>query len=321
MDQADHGRDRLRELLDAVLDDAARDLTSMAAEAYSSPFHLSRRVQGATGEPPVSLRRRVLLERAAWQLQRGASVTDAAFGAGFESVEGFGRAFARAYGHPPSAMPDAGSRGHWLPSPNGVHFHGPTVLYIEDDADGERPAGDVLSMLVRHDVADVRALLAAAASVPAEVLDARRLPGHVALEWAGPDETLREVLDHLAGSKRPWLEAVLGSATVQGQETGQQDHLGGGVGLADRFERTAATWLGWVRDVERRGAWGDWIVDALCEPPESFQLGQIVAHDLTFSSHRRQLARWMLREAGADLGEALDPDPIMWHRRQTGERR
>ena len=97
------GRDRLRELLDAVLDEEHQNLTEMAGGAYSSPYHFTRRLTRDAGEPPVAMRRRVMLERAAWQIRHGTSVTDAAFAAGYESVEGFGRAFARAFGHPPSA--------------------------------------------------------------------------------------------------------------------------------------------------------------------------------------------------------------------------
>lgn len=72
-----------------------------------------------------------------------------------------------------------------------------------------------------------------------------------------------------------------------------------------------------TRDVERRGAWGDRVIDALCDPPESFLLSQITAHDLTFSAHRRQLARWMLAQASIDIVH-LDPEPIVWHRRVSG---
>jgi AraC-like DNA-binding protein len=93
------GRDRLRELLDAVLDEDNRTLGDMAGDAYASPWHFTRQVSRGAGEPPVALRRRVLLERAAWQLRQGTSVTEAAFAAGYESVEGFARAFGRAYGH------------------------------------------------------------------------------------------------------------------------------------------------------------------------------------------------------------------------------
>ena len=99
------------------------------AARYSSPYHFSRQLSRGAGEPPVAMRRRVMLERAAWQIRSGASVTDAAFAAGYESVEGFGRAFARAFGHPPSATAErAGS--HWLPAPNGIHFHPPMSLWV-----------------------------------------------------------------------------------------------------------------------------------------------------------------------------------------------
>lgn len=55
-----------------------------------------------------------------------------------------------------------------------------------------------------------------------------------------------------------------------------------------------------------------------CDPPESFVIAQIVAHVVTLSAHRRQLARWMLRQAGVDLAPTLDPDPITWQRQQYG---
>ncbi|MEH3032477.1 MAG: hypothetical protein PGN07_00175 [Aeromicrobium erythreum] len=83
-------------------------------------------------------------------------------------------------------------------------------------------------------------------------------------------------------------------------------------------DEVAPRWLAWVRDVERRHAWSDRVVDALCDPPESFRLGQILAHVLTFSAHRRQLCRWMLRDAGVAV--QVDPDPIVWHRGVEGHR-
>ena len=52
------------------------------------------------------------------------------FAAGYESVEGFSRAFARAFGHPPSA-PQGRAARHWLPAPNGIHFHPPISLWVE----------------------------------------------------------------------------------------------------------------------------------------------------------------------------------------------
>jgi AraC family transcriptional regulator len=53
-------------------------LGDMAEVAFRSSYHFSRLLSRATGKPPVAMRRRVMLERAAWQRANGASVTDAA---------------------------------------------------------------------------------------------------------------------------------------------------------------------------------------------------------------------------------------------------
>ncbi len=55
-------------------------------------------------------------------------------------------------------------------------------------------------------------------------------------------------------------------------------------GLVERHDEAAAAWLAAVRDIERRDAWDDRVVDALCDPPESFVLGSIVAHVITYSA-------------------------------------
>lgn len=164
------GRDRLRELLDAVLDEDSATLADMAGRAYSSPFHFNRRLRRDTGEPPVALRRRVMLERAAWRIGRGSSVTDAAFEAGYESVEGFARAFARAFGHPPSTP----AAGHWLPAPNGIHFHPPMSLWVQSTEQAMNP---IIEHLVRHDLDDTRHLLDLAKGVDREAYGSTALPG------------------------------------------------------------------------------------------------------------------------------------------------
>lgn len=66
------------------------------------------------------------------------------------------------------------------------------------------------------------------------------------------------------------------------------------VSLSNRHEAVAPRWLAAVGDIARRGAWDDRLVDALCEPPETFVLGVVVAHVLTFSAHRHLLVRHLL---------------------------
>src|SRR6476469_11238657 len=96
--------DRLRDVIDAVIEalDEGLDGRALAARAMLSPFHFNRLVRAGIGEPPAGFRRRLLLQRAAWRLGRGGSVTDAALEAGYDAVEAFSRAFSRAHGVPPS---------------------------------------------------------------------------------------------------------------------------------------------------------------------------------------------------------------------------
>nr|WP_246344949.1 helix-turn-helix domain-containing protein [Conexibacter arvalis] len=116
-------------MLDAVLDAVGRPAggAAVAGRAHFSRFHFDRLVAAGAGEPPATLRRRVLLERAAWQLLQGATVTDAGIDAGYGSTEAFSRAFARLHGIAPSRF--ASARGDFrVAAPNGIHFHPPAGL-------------------------------------------------------------------------------------------------------------------------------------------------------------------------------------------------
>jgi AraC family transcriptional regulator len=304
-------RDRLRGLLDAVLegtDDPAdgthRRLDQMAEGAFSSPYHFSRLLSKATGEPPVTMRRRVLLERAAWQLAHGTAVTDVAWTAGYESVEGFGRAFTRAFGRSPSS-PATGS--HWLPAPNGIHFHPPTSLWVRAE---EQPMNQLAEQLVAHDLDDTRMLLEITKGLPEDELRAVLWPGTTVLSWDGPEESIAAVLDHLVFTKEVWL------ASIEGLDMPPGDDAPDATRLLERHDVIAPRWLEAVRDIDRRGGWNDRLIDALCDPPESFVMSSVVAHVLTYSAHRRQLVRRMLTAAGRQVDEG---DPIMWLRARRGE--
>jgi len=298
------GRDRLRELLDAVLDEEHQNLAAMAGGAYSSPYHFTRRVSRDAGEPPVAMRRRVMLERAAWQIRHGTSVTDAAFAAGYESVEGFGRAFARAFGHPPSALPAETS--HWLPAPNGIHFHPPMSLWVHSK---EQPMSPLTEQLVQHDLDDTRALLDLAKQLPDADFVAERLAGLQVTSWDGEEASLGAVLERLVFTKEVWLAAIEGGDLPQ--PTGNDP-----AALIARHEDVAPRWLAVVRDIETRGAWDDRLIDALCDPPESFVMSSVIGHVITYAAHRRQLARHLIRAGGHEVD---DGDPINWLRGLRGE--
>ena len=298
--------DRLRELLDAVLAEPNRTLDEMAGAAHASRFHFARTVSAAAGESTAALRRRVLLERAAWQLSDGARVIDAALSAGYDSAEGFSRAYTRAFGAPPSVH----GAGHWLPSANGIHFHPPMSMWIEEQRTASSP---LLEQQLLHDADDTAALIAYAATLPAEVVMHAQRPGQRVLDWTGEEASIAAVLAGLVGAKEIWLAVVEGRIQPKAPALNSPKLL---AELAERHAAVSAAWTARVREIDRKGAWQDRVIDALCEPPESFQLSGVVAHVLHYAAHRRELARGMLAEHGLERDGG---DPILWLRARRGE--
>ncbi len=293
-------RDRLRELLDAVVDDDNAGVADMARSSYASEFHFSRQVSRFTGEPPAALRRRVMLERAAWRLQRGERVAAVAADEGWSSPEVFSRAFRRAYGVPPSQAVDVDFR---LTAPNGLHFHPPESLKVQSAGDGKPP--DVSQLLVAHDVADTDYLIGQAGALTESQWLEPLSPGQVVLDWDGEEPSVAAVLGAIVWSKEVWL------ASIEGRD---QPELGGvrsSARLAADHRTVSARWTAMIADHAAEGRLADTVIDALCDPPESFQVYGIVAHVLTYSGHRRELTRSMLARHGVMVGRG---DPLDWMR-------
>ena len=80
--------------------------------------------------------------------------------------------------------------------------------------------------------------------------------------------------------------------------------------LQPRFERAALGFERLAKSIRDRGAFDDAFVDALCEPPQSFTYGGVIAHVLTFGAIRREALA--LRAGRARRGAAGDerPDPV-----------
>jgi AraC family transcriptional regulator len=302
-------RDRLRELLDAVVDADNTDVGDMARSSYASEFHFSREVRRLTGESPAALRRRIMLERAAWRLHQGETVSAVAADEGWSSAEVFSRAFRRTFGVPPSRAADIHFR---LSAPNGLHFHPPQSLWLDSRGDwGRLPlAGDkepdISALMVAHDVADTAYLINQAAALSKEQWTEEISPGQVILEWDGPEPSVGAVLGAVVWTKEVWLATIEGRdfprrETTQSESTSPEQ-------LTAHHADIGKRWSAMVSEYTEDGRLGDTIIDALCDPPESFQLYGIVAHVLTYSAHRRQLARSMLARHGihADRGHPLE---------------
>jgi AraC-like DNA-binding protein len=295
-------RDRLRELLDAVVDAVNTDVGDMARSSYASEFHFSREVRRLTGESPAALRRRIMLERAAWRLHRGESVTAVAADEQWSSAEVFSRAFSRTFGVPPSRAAEVGFR---LPAPNGLHFHPPQSLWLDSDGDSKEP--DISALMVAHDVADTAYLIEQAAQLPEAQWTQEISPGQVVLDWDGPEPSVGAVLGAIVWAKEVWL------ATIEGRDFPSRAATRSTTpqALATHHGEIGRRWTAMVSEYTADGRLGDTVIDALCDPPESFQLYGIVAHVLTYSAHRRELARAMLARHGVRTRHG---DPLDWMR-------
>ena len=100
------------------LEGGTRELPRLA---YKSRTQFYRIFRALIEETPGEMRRRLLLERAAWRLSRSAaSVTEIALDADYGSLEAFTRAFRRAFGAFAEHLPPLGRN---LLSPSGTEFH------------------------------------------------------------------------------------------------------------------------------------------------------------------------------------------------------
>jgi AraC-like DNA-binding protein len=277
----------------------------LAARAYLSRYHFDRLVRAALGEPPGAFRRRLLLERAAHQLVRtDAQVIDVAYAAGYTSPDAFARAFAGGYGCAPSAYRRAGAARHELPCPNGIHFHPLGGLRLP--AEQRSTPMDVLTRMYDHHIWLTGEIVDRLGGLDDEVLDR---PIELSVEGIDREPTLRTEAERLVRQLEMWVTAVEGGTTIS---SGPSDPASLRARLAAAAPRFGEVVVEPIRD----GRADDTFVDATCNPPQTFSLGGVLAHVLTFSAVRRTLAIGALETAGiTDLG-AGDP---MTHVGEAGE--
>ena len=295
-----HSSDRLRGILDLVeqsLDEPDLTGEALASRAYLSRFHFDRLVRADLGEPPGAFRRRLLLERAAHQLTDGSRpVVEIAFDAGYGSHEAFTRAFNRAYEVSPSAYRRGPHRSPDLTSASGIHFHPPGGLRLPAEI---RSTGmDILTRMYDHHIWLAGQIIDRLGGLTDAVVDA---PIELSVEGIDDEPTLRSLAGRLVSQLEMWIGAVTGATSMPPAGDMTADGLRGRLAVAaPRFRELV------VAPIES-GRADDTFVDAVCDPPETFTLGGVLAHVLTFSAVRRTMAVGALDSAGiTDLG-AGDP--------------
>ncbi len=288
------------DVLAESLDDHDASGDELAARLHLSRFHFDRMISAAAGEPPAALRRRVLLERAAYRLvTTDRTVLDVAVEAGYSSHEAFTRAFTRAYGTSPTEWRRHPTRFQ-LDAPSDVHFHPPGRLRFP--ARGKVGTMDLLQAMVRHHVWLVGEMIDRAATLSDERLDE---PIEISVEGVDDDPTMRSLLSRLVGQMAMW------NATIDARPYDFDVERGESIGsMRARLATEGTAFLETVGETAEQGRLDETFVDALCEPPVVMTYGGMIAHVLTFAAHRRTLVAGALVDAGiTDLGAG---DPLYW---------
>jgi AraC family transcriptional regulator len=279
--------------------DTQAQTNDLARQAYHSRTQFHRLFRSVIDETPAAMRRRLLLERAAYQLSHTEmSVTDIALDANYGSLEAFTRAFRKAFRTSPSLYRRMRVPQFHLPAPNTIHFFAP----------GSPTKGgkdmDLFDRFAGNDSWHTRRLLEYARALTDEQLD-RPLPTVVELlPWRESSKTLRQLLENIVFTKEVWTAALSGAAMdVSGTPPSQRSPQA----MLQRLEKADAELHRILSGVRTRSAWDDTFVDALCEPAETFTFGGVFAHIITFNAHRRLMALDALRQLGVPTEGFGDP--------------
>lgn len=252
----------------------------LADKAGYSRAQFYRRHRRENDETPVRIQRRLLLERAAYEVsRREKSITEIAFDAGFESLEGFARAFRSAFGMSARTFQRRGVCEYRFDLTHRVHFH------PQEPRQGRIPM-DMTRRLV-DDHFDILSRLLDALSF--SQLEETRVTLPAAFPWMPAPTNLRELLDNCF-QHEPWL------STINDERFDP----------ADRSLETYRSRLAWGRErfaalldtIEGENLWDLTFVDKEYVPPEVFSYGFIVGFTITYNAYHRVALEGILRSQG-----------------------
>lgn len=275
------------------------DLTSeeRARRLHLSRFHLDRIVSAQAGEPPERMRRRLLLERAAYHLAvSDQQVVEVALAAGFASHEAFTRAFSRAYGAAPTHWRREPTRTQ-IDAPTAVHFHPPGGLRLPTTT--KVTPMDLLTRMVEHHIWLTGEMLERAGRLTDAQLDE---PIDVSVGTIDDDMTMRSVLGRLVGQLAQW-----NAASSQRRHDWDAERTKSISTLRRELAEEGPTFLALVVETIDGERLDDTFLDVTCDPPRVFTYGAMIAHVLTFAAVRRVIVLGALEKHGITDLDAGDP--------------
>jgi len=275
--------------LEALLNkslDAATDVTELADAAQFSVAHTYRLFEKSGHGSPMRVRRRLLLERSAWELiHTKRAVTEIAFDATYDSLEGFSRAFRAAYGISPSMY------RRYAPSDFRLGLAG--LHYAPVSTPIHRRQGNLsmtlLDLLLNEHFQNTNLILDVYEGLPDEQRDIV-LPNTDPFPWEPDDLSVRQLVSRLCGFGEPWIHQL--DDEPGSTNDGTLSSLRAQLVENDRRFRDLAN------KIQDEGSWDLTFVDSECEPPEVFNYGLVVTMQIVYTSHARVTVEHFLRRIG-----------------------
>ena len=296
-----------REMLSAVETTFEESSSAMASNACLSRYHFQRVFERAVGESPGALRRRLLLERAAYELRTTeTAITLIAFEAGYQTLEGFSRSFKGAFGLSPGAYRRTAQQIRFLPGTSGVHYHPETQSLITTLPGGKRNM-DLTDRLLERDYVAKRRILECARLLSDGQLDAPLAFRNKVVRFVEPPRTLRETLIHLFGdnseiSQGGWVGGMYQAVGWQpGDLPARTLHGNSPAAMVEGLEISAKVFREFVQHVRANNLWDQEWVDTACEPPETFAVGRVIEESLSSGIAQRRVLEIMMEQMGFQL--------------------
>jgi AraC family transcriptional regulator len=201
--------DEAQQLRRVVLEllDQEQNGKGLARHAYRSRTQFYRLFRAMIEETPVAMRRRLLLERAAWQLSRTQlSVTEISLNANYGSLEAFTRAFRKAFHVSPSLYRRIGATYTHLHATNRIHYHS------GNDTKGAGQSMDLFDIFSGQESWHTRRLLELAKTLNDEQVDCPLENQVKVFPWDEPDQSLRQILERMVQTKEVWAVALTGGS-------------------------------------------------------------------------------------------------------------
>ena len=167
---------------------------------------------------------------------------------------------------------------------------------------------NLTDILMEHDLWLTRRFLEKAQTLSDAQLDESLVGIGNPLSFLSDEKTLREMLHRLVFTKERWMDSVYGRQEDMNPDKSIK-------GMLKRLDSAFGEFIALARKVQAESLWRTSFIDMVCQPPETFAYGEMIAHVVTFSAYRRTAVIEAFEHFGIE--EFGAGDPIEWQRKQT----